>query len=54
MLTVVDLHQEEELSSSNMGKVAGGDSKTSPNPPPPPPLPSMFLSSPLGLVLAIA
>ncbi|HXW75609.1 MAG TPA: hypothetical protein VEK10_12415 [Steroidobacteraceae bacterium] len=23
-LTIVDLHQEEELSSSNMGKVAGG------------------------------
>jgi hypothetical protein len=24
MLTIVDLHQEEELSSSSMGKVVGG------------------------------
>jgi|HubBroStandDraft_1064217.scaffolds.fasta_scaffold93694_1 hypothetical protein len=24
MLTIVDLHQEEELSSSSMGKVGGG------------------------------
>jgi hypothetical protein len=25
MLTIVDLHQEEELSASRMGKVAGGE-----------------------------
>jgi hypothetical protein len=27
MLTIVDLHQEEELSSSNMKRVAGGEDK---------------------------